>query len=417
MTSDTALISVFDAGLPILDYDILDSPSTVYPQIRAAQRAAPIAIGPVGPEILSFELARAMLRDQRFVLPPGITLMAQGVTSGPLWDKVTSSLIGLNGTEHQRLRGLVSRAFTPRATSRLDSTMQVVLNDLVDQVSATGDCEFVEDIARRYPIPIICALIGAPAEDWEKFSLWTQEVLKAFNFTGNIAEEESTVMAAWGELDDYVADMVAQRRHRLTDDLLSGLIRTENDGDRLTLDELCMIVAGLLMAGTDTTRTQLAASMFIFCEHADQWALLAKHPDLAMRAVDESMRHSPAAFGTMRIATDDVEFGGYLFPRGTFTVVNTCAANRDPAIYDDAERFDIMRESPPGILTFGGGIHYCLGANLARLELAEALKILSTRMPNPRRVAPAPWKPMLGLSGPISLPIEFDPTPVLVAGA
>ena len=118
---------------------------------------------------------------------------------------------------------------------------------------------------------------------------------------------------------------------------------------------------------------------------------------------------------TVRSVTDDVAIGDYTFPAGTFIIVNTYAANRDPAIYDDPTRFDITRDEPPPILTFGGGVHYCLGANLARLELAEALKILSHRLPNPRRVRPAPWKPLLGLSGPTSLPIEFGTSPVVRA--
>ena len=214
-------------------------------------------------------------------------------------------------------------------------------------------------------------------------------------------------MQAWGELDDYVDEMIARRRHTLTDDLLSDLIRAEEDGDRLNADELRMLAAGLLLAGTDTTRNQVAASVDVFCDHPDQWALLGKRPELAPNAVEETMRHSPIACGTLRTVAEDTELAGYLFPAGTFVVVNTFAANRDTAVYNDPDRFDISREGAPAVLTFGGGIHYCLGANLARLELAEALKVLARRMPDPVRTGPAPWKPMLGLSGPTALPIEF----------
>ena len=119
------------------------------------------------------------------------------------------------------------------------------------------------------------------------------------------------------------------------------------------------------------------------------------------------MRHSPAVCSTLRTVNEDAELGGYTFPAGTFIFVNTFAANCDPAVYDDPDRFDITREAPPAMLTFGGGVHYCLGANLARLELAEALKVLAQRIPNPRCVGPAPWKPMLGMSGPTNLHIEF----------
>jgi cytochrome P450 len=128
-----------------------------------------------------------------------------------------------------------------------------------------------------------------------------------------------------------------------------------------------------------------------------------------MRAVEETMRHSPSMCSTVRSVTDDVAIGDYTFPAGTFILVNTYAANRDGAVYDDPTRFDIARDAPPPILTFGGGVHYCLGANLARRELAEALKILARRLSNPRCVGSAPWKPLLGMSGPTSLSIDFGP--------
>ncbi len=169
-----------------------------------------------------------------------------------------------------------------------------------------------------------------------------------------------------------------------------------------------MLVAGPLMAGTDTTRNQLPASVFALGEHHDQWALLANNPGPAMAAVEESMRHSPAVCGAVRMAAEDVEFGGHLFPAGTFVFVNTYAANHDPAVFPDPELLDIRRQSPPPVLTFGGGTHYCLGASLARRELADALRILAHRMPSLRRNAPAPWKSILGLTGPTTLQVAFD---------
>jgi cytochrome P450 len=228
------------------------------------------------------------------------------------------------------------------------------------------------------------------------------------SFDVNLVDEIPAVMQAWGELDAYVDTMVDERRLSLTDDLLSNLIRAEDDGDRLNADELRMTAASILVAGTDTTRNQLAASMQVLCDHPEQWTLLRDQPELAMGAVEESMRHSPSVCSTLRTVNEDVALGGYTFPEGTFVFVNTYAANCDPTVYEDPERFDITRAGAPAILTFGGGIHYCLGANLARLELAEALKILAHRMPNLRRVGPARWKPMLGMSGPKSLPVEFD---------
>ena len=169
MAIDTASTSVFDADLPTLTYDVTETPFEVYGRLREAQQQSPVVMGPVGPEVLSYEFARALLRDNRFVIPPGIHLTAQGVTSGPLWDKVVSSIMCKEGTEHHRLRSLVSRAFTPRATSRLRDTIDDVINKLFDRVDDAGRCDVVADISRSYPIPIICALLGAPPEDWANF--------------------------------------------------------------------------------------------------------------------------------------------------------------------------------------------------------------------------------------------------------
>jgi cytochrome P450 len=407
MTADIRMPNVFDAGLPVLEYDIAESPHAVCPRIREAHRRGPIAIGPFGPEILSYDLARSVLRDTRFVIPPGLHLAAQGVTSGPLWDRVVGSIICAEGAEHHRLRSLVSKAFTPRATERLHDTIDEVVNELLDGVVDAGRCDIVTDIARHYPIPIICALLGAPRGSWAQFSGWAEAIFKMANFSVDLADEMPAILRGWAELDAYVDGMVDERRDRLTDDLLSDLIRARDDGDRLNADELRMTVAGLLLAGTDTTRNQLAASLQVLLDHPEQWAMLGERPELAASAVEESMRHSPAVCNTVRTVNDDVELAGYTFPGGTYIFVNSFAANRDPGIYQDPDRFDITREGAPAVLTFGGGVHYCLGANLARLELAEGLKILARRLPDARRVGPTPWKPMLGVSGPTSLPIEF----------
>lgn len=233
--------SVFDAGLPTIEYDVVTAtPEQVYPQLLAAQRQAPIALGPYGPEVLSYELVRTILRDKRFQIPPGYILAVQGITSGPLWDKVVNSLLGMEGAKHQRVRGVVSKAFTPRAVERLHATITQVIDELVEPISRRGHCDVVTDIARPYPVPIICALLGAPREDWQQFSLWADDIFKAFNFTFT-ADDVPDVMRAWGELDDYVDDMIARRRHTLTDDLLSDLIRAEHDGDRLDAGELRML--------------------------------------------------------------------------------------------------------------------------------------------------------------------------------
>ena len=212
MAVDTALPSVFDAGLPTLDYDPSESPNEVYPRIQTAQRQAPIAIGPLGPEVLSYELARAVLRDTRFGIPPGLHLMAMGVTSGPLWDKVTGSLLCLEGAEHQRLRSLVSKAFTPRATARLHDTIDEVVNDLID------GCGRRRALRRRHrhrpALPgsdHLCAA-GCATRGLATVLGLGEDIFKAFSFNPDLADEEAGVMRAWGELDDYVDEMIARRR-------------------------------------------------------------------------------------------------------------------------------------------------------------------------------------------------------------
>lgn len=400
--------NVFEAGLPSLDYDDAKSPGQAHEAIRRARHESPIALGQHGPELLTYELVHSALRDPRLHMPVGMFLAAQDITSGPLWDRIATNLISLDGAEHHRLRRLVSKAFTPRATGRLRETVVDVITELVDQQTAEGSCDVVTDIARRYPIPIICALLGAPAADWELFSNWTDDIFKAFSW--NAAAEMPAILSAWDEFDAYLDDMVAHRRQALADDLLSELIRAEDEGDRLTTDELRMLAVGLLMAGTDTTRNQLAASVDVLCDHPEQWRLLAERPEFAAKAVEETMRHSPVAAGTFRTADEDIELAGVTIPAGTMIVANTAAANRDPAVYDDPDRLDITREGSPMMQTFGGGVHYCLGAHLARLELLEALTVMPPRMPNLRRAGEAPWKPLTGLSGPSTLPVAFTPS-------
>lgn len=401
--------NVFDAGLPTFSYDHLTDPDEAHRVIAQARSVAPIAIGPHGPEVLSYELVHTVLRDNRFITAHGLGLDLQGITSGPLWDRATTNILGLDGAEHHRLRRLVSKAFAPRGAERLRARILEVITGLVEPLTAVGRCDIVSDIARRYPTPVICALLGAPAEDWRLFSDWTDDIKKLFDW--NVANDGPAILAAWDQLDAYLENLVARRRASLTDDLISDLIRGEDPsfpGDRLTHDEVLMLCATLLGAGTDTTRNQLAAAVQVLSAHPDQWALLAEHPELATNAVSELMRYYPVIFGTIRRAAEDIELAGVCIPAETLVLANTAAANRDADVYADPDRVDITRGDPPPMLTFGGGVHYCLGAHLARLELTEALRIITQRMPNPRRTGPAPWKAISGITGPTTVALEFD---------
>lgn len=403
--------SVFDGALPTLCYEHLTDPSEAHCVIADARAQSPIAMSPHGPHVLSYELVHTVLRDNRFVTAHGLGLDLQGVTSGPLWDRATSNILGLDGERHHRLRRIVSKAFAPRGAERLRTVILDVITALVDPLTSVGHCDVVSDVARRYPTPVICALLGAPAEDWHLFSAWVDDIKKLFEW--NVAEDGPAILAAWDELDAYLEDLIARRRAALTDDLISDLIRCEHEGDRLTHDELLMLCATLLGAGTDTTRNQLAAAIQVLAGHPDQWALLARHPELAPNAVHELMRYCPIIFGTLRRAAEDVELAGVRVPAGALVGANTASANRDPGVYADPDRLDITREGQPPMLTFGGGVHYCLGSHLARLELTEALRVITRRMPNARLAGPAPWPAMSGITGPTTVPLEFDVTSVV----
>lgn len=399
--------NVFEADLPVIASMSDEYEADPHRLNREALEQAPVAIGPFGPELLSYDAVHLALRDRRFRMPAGLALDLQGITAGPVWERAARSILAVDGDQHQRLRRLVSRAFTPRPAEELRPLMTEVINGIVDDLGDAARCDVVTDIARRYPTPIVCQLLGAPPQDWELFAVWTDDIFKLFGF--NVVADSPDILRAFDELDAYVDAMVDARRETLTDDLLSKLILAEDEGDRLTRDQLRMLVSAVLSAGTDTTRNQLAAALDVFCDHPDQWSLLAERPELAPQAVEEVMRHSPVVFGTARVAADDVEMCGLLIPAQTLVMVSTSAANRDPAVYIEADRFDITRPHPRPMLTFGGGIHYCLGVHLAKAELAVALAVLARRLPGLRRVGPAPWKPTFGISGPATLPVAFDP--------
>lgn len=407
MTVDTPPANIFELQLPAIAYHDARDPEEIHRLIKQARDQSPIALGPYGPEVLSYPLVRSVLRDSRFAMPRGIALVVQGISSGPVWDRVCRLLISLDGAEHHRLRRLVSRAFTPKAAARMRTACASVINELIDQHSAVGSCDMVADIAGPYPVPIICALLGAPRDDWHLFSAWATDISKVFG--ANVAAEESAILRAWEQLETYIEELIDARRRSLADDLISELIRAQEDGDRLSHDEVVSLVAILLNAGTDTTRNQLAAAVGALCEHPDQWKLLAGRPELAPQAVEELIRHSPIVFTAIRVALEDVELGGIMIPAGAVVIAGTASANRDETVYHDPDRLDITRSASPPMLTLGGGMHYCLGAHLARVELTEALRVITRRMPNLRCVGPAPWRPATELSGPTTLPVVFDP--------
>ena len=285
--------------------------------------------------------------------------------------------------------------------------MRDVVNELLDPICEAGHSEFVADVCEPYPIPIICELLGAPREDWELFSRLAVDIFKIFN--GNLAADAPAIIAASDEMDAYMLNLIAERRSEPRDDLLSDLISAEQEGDRLSTDELLSMANALLLAGTDTTRNQLACAMALFAQHPEQFELLRSNKDLTSQAVEEVMRYLGAVRGTGRYASEEIVYRDLIFPQGTLIFPNFVAANHDAQKFEEPLTFDITREGGTPHLTFGSGIHYCLGAFLARAELQEAFSVIADRLPNLRLYGKISWKPSQnGIWGPERLPIAFD---------
>jgi cytochrome P450 len=401
--------SVFDLELPTLEVDLVETNFDLLTERLAAAETSWIARNPFGFSILHYDDVVAMLRDRRWHSATSKIMELYGVTDEEYLARRRTSILSAEGEEHTRLRRLVGKAFSPRAADRLRPFMREVIGGLVDAVAPAGRADFAVDICEPYPIPIICELLGAPKEDWKLFSRWAADVLRIFN--GNLHEDLPIIAAAQDELDEYTRELIADRRTTPAEDLITDLIAAEEEGDRLSTAELVMMVEAVLVGGTDTTRNQLGCTVALFANYPEQWKLLADQPDLAPPAVEECMRYFGTIRGTGRLASEDIEYRGILFPAGTFIAPSMATANRDPSVFADPEVFDITRE-PSGQpqLTFGSGIHYCLGAALARAELQEALPLLARRMPDLAIDGDATWKPnTVGIFGPEHLPITFTP--------
>jgi cytochrome P450 len=398
---------VSELTLPYLDMAGLERADA----IAAIEEARPhhwLARTDMGYAVTSVSDVTAILRDKRFHSALSMITQIEGIDDADLAQGRRQSILSMEGPEHARLRRLVAPAFTPASANRLRPTMRRVIDELVDQVADKGECELVGDVCEPYPIPIICELLGAPPQDWKLFSAWATDIFRIFN--SNLAEDMPRIEQAGAELEAYVQHMIEERRTDPREDLLSDMIAIEEEGDRLSTEEMTMLAEAILMAGTDTTRNQLACSVALFAEHPEQWTLVAEHPELAARAVEESMRYLGAIRGTMRFAAEDVVYRDVLFPQGTLVSTSLAGANRDPEAWERPETFDITQERATAQLTFGAGIHFCMGAALARAELQEALPILARRLPNLSLTGPIKWKPAtFGIGGPARLPLRFDP--------
>jgi cytochrome P450 len=364
----------------------------------------------IGYSVLTYESVMGILRDKRWHSATGMVAQLQGITDEAFLGRRRVSILNAEGEVHVRLRRLVAPAFSPRSADRLRPFMRETVNSLLDPFAASGKAEVVGDICEPYPIPIICELLGAPKEDWKLFSRLASEILLIFS--DNLAQNMPVFLNAQQELEKYTEGLIEKRRSVPADDLITDLIAAEEAGDKLNTEELTMMVDAVIVGGTDTTRNQLGLALALFAEYPEQWALLGKDPSLAQRAVEEVLRFSGAVGGTIRFASEDIEYNGVLFPKGTFMSTSMSTGNYDASVFPTPETFDITRE-PVGQphLSLGAGIHYCLGASLARAELQEAFTVLSQRMLNLELDGPVVYKPAgIGIFGPASLPVKFTPS-------
>jgi cytochrome P450 len=399
-------LSINELDIPQVDFDFVGSQAE-RDQLASIAQESWIAKGLFAYPIFNYEDCLAILRDRRWHSAAALAAIAFGVDDPRLSENRQPSILSSEGEVHTRLRRLVAPSFSPRAADHLRPFMREVMNSLIDPIVAQGHCDLAVDICEHYPIPIICELLGAPKSDWQFFSRVAEDVLRIFD--ANNADEIDLILAAQTELDAYVRQLISERRDSPADDLITSLIAAEEAGDKLNENELVSMVEAVIIGGTDTTRNQLGCSVALFAEHPEQWKLLAERPELAGKAVEETMRYFGAVRSTGRFASEDIEYKGILFPKGTLVVPSLVLANRDSAVFNEPNTFDITRE-PAGQpqMTFGAGIHYCLGAALARAEQQEALPLLAQRLPNLRINGDVIWKPStVAIFGPEHLPIAF----------
>ena len=335
------------------------------------------------------------------------------------------NILHVNGPDHTRLRSLVNPALSPRAVERYRPAMKGFLEQLLAQVTAGSAaaqsnggaaegvcrCEFVEAFAKPYPSLAIATVMGAPLEDAPRLHHWSNWIQRQFDAT-SMASEREEIERAVGEFYEYAESLLRARRESPGDDLISKLIEAEEQGDRLSDVECINLVFNVLVGGVDTSQSQLAHAIRLLAEHPEQWALLAEDPSLAPRAVEEALRYEPITPFTARILTEEVVFRDVTFPEGTIVMVCAFTGNRD--LDEDAggvggpERFDITAERGKArALTFGAGVHYCLGANLARVELQEGLAFLAQHMRDLELDGEPVYESVSGIYGLAELPIRF----------
>jgi|HubBroStandDraft_4_1064222.scaffolds.fasta_scaffold18480_2 cytochrome P450 len=400
-----------------------------------------LASGPYGVIVLDREAGEFFLRSREAIFPGMTIAEIFDVREGALYEQMRRNILHVNGPDHTRLRSLVNPALSARGVERYRPAMRGFLEGLLAdaRAAASGDgdeegivrCEFVEAFAKPYPSQTIAQVMGAPIADAPRLHHWSNWIQRQFDAAGMATEREGIEQAV-REFYEYAAELVESRRRDPGDDLISKLIAatlpdpssadrgaadagepTAARGSRLDDVECINLVFNVLVGGVDTTQSQLAHTIRLLAEHPGQWELLCSRPELAENAVEEGLRYEPITPFTARITTADVTFRDVTFPAGTVVMVCAFTGNRD--LDEDAggaggpEEFDITADRGRArALTFGAGVHYCLGANLARLELREALTFLAEHVRELELDGEVEYETIMGIYGLSRLPIKFS---------
>jgi cytochrome P450 len=365
-----------------------------------------LAAGVFGFIVLDREAGEFFLRTRDAVFP-GLTIAELfSIADGPLHEEIVKNIININGTDHSRLRSLVNPALAPRAVDRYRPAMRAFLEQLLDALPADGGCEFIDAFAKPYPSLVIAEVMGVPLADAPRLHHWSNWIQRQFD-AGSLTTELALIEEAVQEFYEYEDGFIADRRQDPGDDLISALIKTEEDGERLSDDELRNLVLNILVGGVDTSQSQLAHAVRLLAEHPDQWQALRADPQgLALGAVDEALRYEPITPFTARITTGEVEHRGVTFPPGSIILVSAWHANRDGV---EPDEFDITADRARArVLTFGAGTHYCVGANLARAELQEGLAFLAERIKRITLAGEPEFGTPSGIYGLERLPLMFE---------
>ncbi len=394
--------------LPSFDHT---DPSLRGERFRAAMAALRghdgwLAACPFGFIVLDREAGEFFLRTREAAFPGLRIAELFGIADGPLYEEIVANIINLGGADHRRLRNLVGPALAPRAVERYRPSMREFLAQLLDDIPADGRCDFVSAVAKPYPSLVIAAVMGAPLTDAPRLHEWSNWIQRQFDAT-SLIEARARIERAVSEFYVWADALIAERRRTPGADLITDLIAAGSEDATLSHDELRNLVLNVLVGGVDTSQSQLGHAVRMLAEHPDQWELLRSDPrGLALAAVDEALRYEPITPFTARITTAELEHRGVSFPSGTVVLVSAWHANREGI---EPDEFDISADRGGArLLTFGAGIHYCVGANLARAEMQEGLAAIAERARRLILYGEPEFGTPSGIYGLESLPIRLE---------